>query len=149
MATRGTAMLITNEMVQFGPEFNGDMFPKNKGGLGCDFHKMISKVENTVDFIKTNNSFNKYNHGYSNIMGRYQGKFNHEDVMENEEYSMNKIVNEIRITSDYLFVKNASQNTIIFNLENSNKKISVEPGGHFRTYFGELVKKNVKVKIMP
>lgn len=56
MATRGTAMLITNKQVLFGPEFNGDMAPQ---ALGKSFSIGLSNVENNVDFIKFNNSFNK------------------------------------------------------------------------------------------
>lgn len=140
MATRGTAMLITNEEVLFGPEFNGDMAPK---ALGSRFMMDLSNVENNVEFIKMNNSFNKINHGYSNIMSRYQGKFKHDELKRDGEncLSMRKVYNELRITSDWIFIKNISNESIEIQVLDELERefiVTIEPSETIRVYFGIL-----------
>ena len=138
MATRGTAMLITNEEVLFGPEFNGNMFPN---GYGDRFMEMFEDIENNPDFIKMNNQFNKRYFGYDKIMSNYQGKFNHEDLQEDGVFTANKIYNGVpNITSDWIFVKNATDNDIMFtvSLKDENYTIGISPGRSFRLESGEL-----------
>lgn len=88
MATRGTAMIIDEEFVNFGPEFNGDMYPE---GHGDNFIEKLSEVTNNTEFIIFNNRFNKYNFGYDKIMSCYQGKFNKNEFIKNDEYSIDLI----------------------------------------------------------
>lgn len=136
MATRGTAMLITEDMVLFGPEFNGDMDPR---ALGKSFFRDLAKVENNVEFIKFNNSFNKKNHEYSNIMSRYQGKFEHEEISENGKISMKNIYEDSIVTSDWIFIKNTSNKVVTFAVLDEDKDeidVELKPNELTALYFG-------------
>ena len=119
MATRGSAILITKNEVHFGPTFNGDMFESFKGGHIDEFANKISEVENEIDFIKANNSFNKHHHNYEKIMSRYNGKFPLNDFIdENGELDYNKL---FKITcDDYIVIKNISDNTYSVNITGSD-----------------------------
>ena len=137
MATRGTAILIDNEYVSVGPEFNGDMYPH---GHGDKFLKNLSQVEDSTDFIKFNNRFNKYNFGYQAIMKKYQGKFNNEELKDNNYYDMNIITqkNGPWITSDWIFIKNiTNKQQKIKDL--NGKIINIRKNETIRFYFGKLI----------
>lgn len=132
-------MLITNEQVVFGPEFNGDMYPH---GFGDKFMKLVSEVKDNVEFIKMNNKFNKENHGYNKIMSRYQGKFSHEEISVDGVFSIDKIFDELWICSDWTFIKNTSDKTVKFNVfvDDVKKVIEIKSGDSVRLNFKTLYK---------
>lgn len=144
MATRGTAIIITDESINFGPEFNGDMYAH---GYGDEFMKKLSEVESNVDFIVFNNRFNKYNFEYDNIMSCYQGKYKHDELTnEKNILSMEKIYNII--SSDYAFVKNISNKQIkmqVLDINNNEKNIIIKSGETIRVRFG-IFEKNDRIK---
>lgn len=135
MATRGTAIIIDDKKISFGPEFNGDMYAD---GHGDNFMKLLSEVKDNTEFIIFNNRFNKYNFGYDKIMSSYQGQY---DLVEfknaNDVVSMELICNSI--TSDYTFLKNISKRQIkleVLDRYNNKVNINVKSGQTIRTYFG-------------
>ena len=139
--TRGTAILIENEFVSIGPEFNGDMYPH---GHGDNFLQLLSKVENNTDFIIMNNRFNKYNFGYSEIMSSYQGKFETQELQNQDYYDMNIITqkNGPWITSDWIFIKNATNKQL--KIKDLNEKIiNLSPNETIRFLFGKLMEKGL------
>lgn len=141
MATRGTAVLIDENNVYLGPEFNGDMYPH---GYGDEFMKLLSEVTDHVDFIKFNNSFNKRNFQYDKIMSSYQGKLNHDDIKNDELFSMEKLYNIV--TSDWVFVKNVTNEKIKFKVLKPNgdeQILHVNPNQTFRVHFGILVNRGI------
>lgn len=145
MATRGTAILIDNECVSIGPEFNGDMNPH---GHGDNFLRDLSQVEDRTDFIKFNNRFNKYNFGYQGIMKKYQGKFNNEELKSNNYYDMNLITqkNGPWITSDWIFIKNiTNKQQKIKDL--NGKIINIRKNETVRFYFGKLIENGYSHRI--
>ena len=145
MATRGTAILIDNECVSIGPEFNGDMNPH---GHGDNFLRDLSQVEDRTDFIKFNNRFNKYNFGYQGIMKKYQGKFNNEELKSNNYYDMNLITqkNGPWITSDWIFIKNiTNKQQKIKDL--NGKIINIRKNETARFYFGKLIENGYSHRI--
>lgn len=143
MATRGTAVIIGDESVNMGPEFNGDMYPH---GFGNEFMKLLSNVETDIEFIIFNNRFNKYNFEYREIMKSYQGKYSNEELMDNGIYTMRKIYDNV--TSDWVFVKNITSKSVKIQVlddyknvdtdEQKTRNISVRPGEVIRVYFGIL-----------
>ena len=137
MATRGTAILINNECVAIGPEFNGDMYPH---GHGDNFLQELSKVENNTDFIIMNNRFNKYNFGYSGIMEQYQGKFENKELQNKDYYDMNIITqkNGPWITSDWIFIKNVTDKQQKIKDLNGNI-INIRQNETIRFHFGKLM----------
>ena len=137
MATRGTAILIDNECVSVGPEFNGDMNPH---GYGDNFLKELSHVEDRTDFIIFNNRFNKHNFGYQGIMEKYKGKFNNEELKNNNYYDMNIITqkNGPWVTSDWIFIKNITNKQQ--KIKDLNGKIvNIRKDETVRFYFGKLI----------
>lgn len=137
MATRGTAILIDNECVSVGPEFNGDMYPH---GYGDNFLQDLSQVEDITGFIKFNNRFNKYNFGYQGIMKKYQGKFNNAELKNNGYYDMNIITqkNGPWVTSDWIFIKNiTNKQQKIKDL--NGEIINIRKNETIRFYFGKLI----------
>lgn len=139
--TRGTAILIDNEYVAIGPEFNGDMYPH---GYGDNFLRELSKVENNTDFIIMNNRFNKYNFGYSEIMESYQGKFNNEELKNNNYYDMNIITQ--KITSDWIFIKNITDKQQ--KIKDLNGKIvNIRKNETIRFHFGKLIENGYSHRI--
>lgn len=145
MATRGTAIIINDDMVNFGPEFNGDMYPH---GHGDDFMKTLATtVNDNKDFIIFNNRFNKYNFQYDKIMSCYQGKFNYDELTNDENViTIDKLFNIA--TSDYLFIKNLSKKQIKIEVLNENYdkiNINVRSGETIRTNFRVFIK-NDRIK---
>lgn len=145
--TRGTAILIDNECVAIGPEFNGDMYPH---GHGDDFLRELSQVENNTDFIIMNNRFNKYNFGYSGIMGRYQGKFNNEELKNDNYYDMNIITqkNGPWITSDWIFIKNITDKQQKIK-DLNGKIINIRKNETIRFHFGKLMENGLHRMMAP
>lgn len=136
MATRGTAILITNETVNFGPEFNGDMYPH---GNGNKFMELLSEVKNNIEFIKMNNSFNKENFGYDKIMSKYQGQIEPSVISENDVLSLSKMYKSFICTSDWFFIKNIKNETVSINSAGPNNteiKIEIRPNETVRFEFG-------------
>ena len=145
MATRGTAILIDNECVSIGPEFNGDMNPH---GYGDNFLKELSHVEDRTDFIIFNNRFNKHNFGYQEIMKKYQGKFNNEELKNNNYYDMNIITqkNGPWVTSDWIFIKNITNKQQ--KIKDLNGKIvNIRKDETVRFYFGKLIENGYSHRI--
>lgn len=134
MGTRGTAIIIGENMTSFGPEFNGDMGPE---GFGNEFLQKLSEVENNVEFIKFNNRFNKYNFGYDKIMSSYQGKFDNKELMTNDDIISVECIMR-KITSDWMFIKNITPNNI--KLETRTGIITIKKNETIRLYFGKVVK---------
>ena len=145
MATRGTAILIDNECVSIGPEFNGDMNPH---GHGDNFLRDLSQVEDRTDFIKFNNRFNKYNFGYQGIMKKYQGKFDNEELKNNNYYDMNIITqkNSPWVTSDWIFIKNVTNKQQKIK-DLNGKIINIRKNETVRFYFGKLIENGYSHRI--
>ena len=145
MATRGTAILIDNECVSIGPEFNGDMNPH---GHGDNFLKELSHVEDRTDFIIFNNRFNKHNFGYQGIMEKYQGKFNNEELKNDNYYDMNIITqkNGPWVTSDWIFIKNITNKQQKIKDLNGNI-INIRKNETVRFYFGKLIENGYSHRI--
>lgn len=144
MATRGTAILILNDMVLMGPEFNGDMYPGRIGGHGDNFMNLLSNVNDNVEFIKMNNRFNKYEFGYDKIMSRYQGKHENEKFIVDNVYDVDRMVkldDEYLVTSDWMFIKNKTDKRITLN-DTNGKNVRLESGETIRLYFGRLLHDN-------
>lgn len=144
MATRGTAILILNDVVLMGPEFNGDMYPERNGGHGDKFMKLLSDVNDNVEFIKMNNRFNKYEFGYDKIMSRYQGKYENEKFIVDNVYDVNKMVKldgKYLVTSDWMFIKNKTDKNITLK-DTKGKNVKLESGETIRLYFGQLLHDN-------
>ena len=144
MATRGTAILILNDMVLMGPEFNGDMYPERIGGHGDNFMNLLSDVNDNVEFIKMNNRFNKYEFGYDKIMSRYQGKHENEKFIVDNVYDVDRMVkldDEYLVTSDWMFIKNKTDKRITLN-DTNGKNVRLESGETIRLHFGELLHDN-------
>lgn len=144
MATRGTAILILNDVVLMGPEFNGDMYPERNGGHGDNFMKLLSDVNDNVEFIKMNNRFNKYEFGYDKIMSRYQGKYENEKFIVDNVYDVDRMVkmdDEYLVTSDWMFIKNKTDKHITLK-DTSGENVRLESGETIRLYFGELLHDN-------
>lgn len=145
MAIRGTAMIINEDTISIGPEFNGDMYPH---GHGDQFIKNLSEVTTPVEFVKFNNSFNKHNFGYDKIMSCYQGELENEEIIKDGKYSMNLIIskNGAWVTSDWLFIKNITSKQIKL-VDRKGKIINVSSNETIRLYFGELIENGVNHRI--
>lgn len=144
MATRGTGIIITNETVNFGPSFNGDMHPT---GFGLDFFFALNEVQTDVDFIKLNNSFNKMNFNYEKIMSRYQGKIDFDELSTEGVLDFNKVFKVT--TDDWSYMKNLSDKTIELKLcEEKQVSIELHPGEtakfNFLRYIGKINNENVE-----
>lgn len=144
MATRGTAILILNDTVLMGPEFNGDMYPKRHGGHGDNFLNLLSEVNDNVEFIKMNNRFNKYEFGYDKIMSRYQGKHDNSEFIVDNMYEVDRMVkldDKYLVTSDWMFIKNKTDKRITLN-DTKGNNVRLESGETIRLYFGQLLSDN-------
>lgn len=144
MATRGTAILILNDTVLMGPEFNGDMYPARFGGHGDNFMNLLSDVNDNVEFIKMNNRFNKHEFGYDKIMNCYQGKHENKKFIVDNVYDVDRMVkldDEYLVTSDWMFIKNKTDKRITLN-DTNGKNVRLESGETIRLYFGELLYDN-------
>lgn len=137
MATRGTAILINDDFISMGPEFNGDMHPH---GHGDSFLKLLSEVKTEDEFIIFNNRFNKHNFSYDEIIKSYQGKFEADVMKINDTYSINAITQKqgAWITSDWIFIKNAT-NKQIKTKDLNGEIINVKSNETIRLYFGKLI----------
>lgn len=143
MATRGTAILIMENLIKEGPEFNGDMYPH---GHGDEFLSNLAKdVSNENDFGHFTEDFNAKHFGYEKL--KYTEHTHDELKNENNIIGMREIYNSV--TSDWVFVKNITSKSVklqvldIFHDPDTNeqysKNILVRPGEAIRVNFGILV----------
>lgn len=129
--TRGTAYLITNNEVITHDEFNGDMYP---GERGNKFYQGINKCTTPEQFIEFINRFNQEEFQYKdfNIIKRSRkellnkkGELNFTD----EDYYE-------RFFSDYIFFHNLSTADIpILNI--NGDKFTLYAGCTMAFYFGK------------
>lgn len=144
MATRGTAILITNDLIKEGPEFNGDMYPHGHGDRFLI--DLANDVSTESDFETLIENFNLENFNYEELTnGSYQYIQHTHGDLQNEEniITMENIYKNV--SSDWVFVKNIASKSIKVQVVDDNtngkrvlKNIQIRPGEAIRVYFGIL-----------
>jgi len=135
VATRGTAIIIENNVITEGPEFNGDMYPH---GFGDYFINKLSKVNNLNEFNQFNNEFNLENFDYP------------ASYISNTTYTPDELKNEnmisienicSRVTSDWVFIKNLMDKSVCIEIEKEQKYIIIKSLETVRFNFGNIPNK--------
>lgn len=138
MATRGTAILITNNNLLVSTEFNGYMYPDD---YGDEFFQGLSKVKNNKEFQRFLDNFNKKHFDYPEEMVY---EYRHEELCSIEKDSTCKHIDLLKkhtvFPSDWLFFKNLSNEkvTIAAMKNNLPQKLEMLPGETFRFHFDEI-----------
>lgn len=117
--TRGTFFFITDNGVIESVEFNGSMYERESGGYGDDAFEMLQKVKTSEQFSAMVKEFNQTHHDYKDEQLIYSMNIIHKDDQSPGFFDEPEFVDFTRdyfarFFSDYLFIKNASSNTIHF-----------------------------------
>lgn len=141
MATRGTGIIIEEDFITAGPQFNGDMYPK---GYGNEFMKQLSSVNDVSDFDVLQFDFNEKYYQYPKDSLNFE-EFTYDELTSEENskvISIEKICNYI--SSDWIFIKNIMDKGVkvevfIPNMGRRYKRnILIRPGEVVRVHFGEF-----------
>lgn len=133
--TRGTLYYIDNEKAICSTEFNGSMY--NDGGHGDDVLMGLAyDVQNEDDFRKFVSNFNEENFGYEEELIYDMG----ETMFDNTERTLIDFRNDYfgRFFSDYLFIKNNSDEDITIIDKDNNKEYEIPSGKTKRLNFGHV-----------
>lgn len=136
--TRGKFILLTDHQVYESIEFNGGMYPN---GLGDKAFKMLKEIETENDFIKMINNFNTENYNYDgelifdmsymNDNPKFPGFFDKPNFINfNNGYFE-------RFFSDWIFIKNISNDDVKFKDRNRNEDI-LKVRETIRLHYGRL-----------
>jgi len=134
--TRGQIVLITNDAAYTAGEFNGDMYYDYYG------KQVIEKLENVKsyeDYYKFVDKFNAENFEYPEQIIFEIGKLETEEDVEkiNKMFDMSKDYFR-NWFSDYLYIKNISDNNWEFILDDDDWVITLKPGEICSLCFGDI-----------
>jgi len=146
--TRGTGYLITDDMIYFHDEFNGDMY---RDGYGADFIQMLDKTTPET-FENDLNIWNSNNHNYPDFQ-TYKESLNKKMVDSDNKYIL-VTKKTIRIDfnidyfehwfSDWIFIKNGSTKDITVITRTTldgvaGKTIIIKPNETYAFNFGYAI----------
>lgn len=146
--TRGTAILILNDCICSHDEFNGGMYLDN-GALGSKMFDVLSKrCTDKASYEAEMKAFNAKYHKYEDFEVH---SFKRDVFFEPDRITID-FSNDYfgRFFSDYIFVKNASVDTIRVVTNNEEKKVyEILPGSTAVFHYGdEMVKKSNGVNLL-
>lgn len=132
--TRGRIVVVlNNEIMLVSTEFNGDMFYQN---LGKKVIEGLKKVENEGGYTKFVEDFNSENFGYKKEMVFRITDNDYLEYLNMEDNYFDKWF------SDYIYVKNLSDDVVYF-ISGNGKKVVLPPNEIGIFYYG-VVKYDIK-----
>ena len=138
--TRGSGILIYKDAegqqkIVFSTEFNGEMYAD---GNGQDFLDVLKNVNTLDEFKAAIHDFNENYYDYDNMERPQYGWIEKGIICQPElatalsEYSqdfdptdLNSVISEYEISSDYLYIKNATGKNIELKFEDEEKEVTV------------------------
>lgn len=128
--TRGKMFLITDTKILQSCEFNGGCYLEDEGAVGPTIINGLHNINTEEEFKDFLIYFNQENYGYTHELC-YDIT---EEVAQDEEFWNMKKAYYDKFFSDYIYIKNASNEEVV--IETENYYLYLEKGNVAVVYFG-------------